>query len=185
MFPASIVTHSDELQQILKLQEENLLNNIDNAEMQSQGFVTLHHSIAILKKMHSLAPSVIIKDNDKVIAYALSMLRECRQLVPDLEPMFSLLDKLIWKNKPLNDYSFYVMGQICIAKQYRGQGLFDELYRHHKKIYQSQFDLFITEISTRNQRSIHAHERVGFETIHTHQDELDEWLVVGWDWGGE
>ena len=182
MFPASIVTHSDELQQILKLQEENLLNNIDNAEMQSQGFVTLHHSIAILKKMHSLAPSVIIKDNDKVIAYALTMLRECRQLVPDLEPMFSLLDKLIWKNKPLNDYSFYVMGQICIAKPYRGQGLFDELYSHHKKIYQPQFDLFITEISTRNQRSIRAHERVGFETIHTHQDELDEWAVVGWDW---
>ena len=182
MFPASIVRHSDELQQILKLQEENLLNNIDNAEMQSQGFVTLHHSLAILKQMHSLAPSVIIKDNEKVIAYALTMLRECRQLIPDLEPMFALLDKLSWKNKPLNDYRFYVMGQICIAKDYRGQGLFEKLYQHHKKIYEPQFDLFITEISTRNHRSIRAHERAGFKTIHIHQDELDEWTVVGWDW---
>ena len=38
--------------------------------------------------MHDLAPAVIIKDNDQVVAYALTMLRECRQLIPDLEPMF-------------------------------------------------------------------------------------------------
>jgi len=182
MFPASMVNNSDELQQILKLQEENLLNNIDNAEMQSQGFVTLHHSLAILKQMHSLAPSAIIKDSEKVIAYALTMLRECRQLMPDLEPMFALLDKLSWNNKPLNDYRFYVMGQICIAKDYRGQGLFEKLYQHHKKIYQARFDLFITEISNRNPRSQRAHEKAGFKKIHTHHDKLDEWVVVCWDW---
>jgi RimJ/RimL family protein N-acetyltransferase len=96
--------------------------------------------------------------------------------------MFSLLDNLSWNHKPLHEYSFYVMGQVCIAKEYRGQGLFDELYTHHKKIYQPKFDLFITEIATRNHRSIRAHERVGFKTIHTHRDELDEWAVVGWDW---
>ncbi len=182
MFPASIVSHIDELQQILKLQEENLLNNIDNAEMQSQGFVTLHHSLAVLNQMHSLAPSVIIKGNEKVIAYALTMLRECRQLMPDLEPMFALLDKLSWNNKPLNDYRFYVMGQICIAKDYRGQRLFEKLYQHHKKIYEPQFDLFITEISTRNHRSLRAHDKAGFKIIHIHRDNLDEWAVAGWDW---
>ena len=182
MFPASMVNNSDELQQILKLQEENLLNNIDNAEMQSQGFVTLHHSLAILKQMHSLAPSAIFKDSEKVIAYALTMLRECRQLMPDLEPMFALLDKLSWNNKPLNDYRFYVMGQICIAKDYRGQGLFEKLYQHHKKIHEARFDLFITEISNRNPRSLRAHEKAGFKKIHTHHDKLDEWVVVCWDW---
>ncbi len=74
------------------------------------------------------------------------------------------------------------MGQICIAKVYRGQGLFEQLYNYHKEIYQPQFDLFVTEISTRNHRSLRAHEKVGFKTIHTHRDNLDEWRVVAWDW---
>ena len=185
MLLPSLTNSMDELQQILLLQDENLIQNIDGAEMQSQGFVTLHHSLAILKQMHSLAPSVIIKDNEKVIAYALTMLRECRLLMPDLEPMFALLDNLNWNNKPLKYYRFYVMGQICIAKDYRGQGFFEKLYQHHKKIYEPQFDIFITEISTRNQRSLRAHEKVGFKIIHTHRDILDEWVVVGWDWSDE
>jgi len=182
MFYSTLVDSTEELQQILQLQKENLVPNIDEAEMRSQGFVTLNHTPEVLEQMHWLAPSVIIKDEDKVVAYALTMLRECRQLVVGLEPMFALLDGLSWKNKPLNTYKFYVMGQVCIAKRYRGQGLFDELYRHHKKIYQLQFNLFITQISIHNHRSIRAHEKIGFKTIHTHRDSLDEWVVVAWDW---
>ena len=177
-----LTSSTEELQQILILQEENLLQHIDEKEVQSQGFVTLHHDLNVLQQMHSLAPTVIIKDRDKVVAYALTMLPECRQLIPDLEPMFALLEKLSWNGQPLQARAFYVMGQVCVAKQYRGQGLFDELYRHHKRIFQARFDLFITEIATRNHRSIRGHERVGFKAIHTHRDELDEWVVAGWDW---
>ena len=182
MLYPTLASSMDELRQILQLQKQNLRQHINEAEMKSQGFVTLHHDLDVLQQMHKLAPAVIIKDRDEVVAYALSMLKECRQLTPDLEPMFALLDTLSWNHKPLNDYRFYVMGQVCIAREYRGKGLFDELFRHHKKIYQPQFDLFITEIATRNVRSLRAHERVGFKTIHVHQDELDEWAVVGWDW---
>jgi hypothetical protein len=182
MLCSTLTRTTDELEQILQLQKQNLRHHVDEAEMKTQGFVTIQHDLNVLRQMNELAPAVIIKDNDQVVAYALTMLRECRQLIPDLEPMFALLDQLYWNNKPLNDYRFYVMGQVCISKQYRGKGLFDELFLYHKKIYQSRFDLFITEIATRNTRSIRAHERVGFKTIHVHRDELDEWAVVGWDW---
>ena len=182
MLYATIASSTDDLQQILELQRKNLRQRVSEADMKTQGFVTLHHDLNALQQMHDLAPSVIIRDQDHVVAYALTMLPECRQLTPDLESMFALLDQLYWNRRPLNDYRFYVMGQVCIAKDYRGQGLFDELFRYHKKIYQSQFDLFITEIATRNVRSMRAHERVGFKTIHVHRDELDEWAVVGWDW---
>ena len=182
MLLPSLTSTLQELQQILRLQEENLIQHIDETEMKSQGFVTLRHELATLEQMHRLAPSVIIKDDNKVVAYALTMLQECRQLMPDLEPMFSLFDKLGWNNKPLNDYSFYVMGQICIAKEYRSKGLFEKLYQHHKKVYRTKFDLCVTEISSRNHRSLRAHEKIGFKIIHTHTDKLDEWVVVGWDW---
>ena len=70
------------------------------------------------------------------------------------------------------------MGQVCVDKDYRGKGLFDLLYQKHKEIYQDQYDFVITEVSTRNHRSIRAHQRAGFQTINTYCDELDEWAVV-------
>src|SRR5688572_10688534 len=115
MLLPSLTSTTQELQQILSLQEENLIQHIDETEMRSQGFVTLRHNLEILEQMHKLAPSVIIKNDNKVIAYALTILQECQQLIPDLGPMFSLLDKLSWKGKPLTDYSYYIMGQICIV----------------------------------------------------------------------
>jgi ribosomal protein S18 acetylase RimI-like enzyme len=182
MLSTSTAKTTTDLQQILDLQEENLINNISDMEMKSEGFVTMHHSMGVLKQMHDLSPSIIIKDNNKIVAYALVMLRECRQLFPPLEPMFAVFDNLKWNNKPMNDQRFYAIGQICIARSYRGQGLFEMLYEGHKKRFCDQFDFIVTEISTRNPRSLRAHERVGFKTIHIYKDELDEWAVVLWDW---
>ena len=178
----TIVTSINELEQILKLQQENLPANISENEIRTEGFVTLRHDLAILKQMHDLAPSVIIKNDDIVIGYALTMLKECRRLVPDLETMFAQFDEINWKSRALNSYRFYVMGQVCIAKAWRGKELFKQLYLHHKKIYKDQFDLFITEIATRNHRSVRAHEKMGFKTVHTYRDTLDEWIVMAWDW---
>jgi ribosomal protein S18 acetylase RimI-like enzyme len=182
MLNVTTTSSNKDLEQILMLQKQNLIRNISKEEMQSQGFVTVDHSLEMLEKMHQLAPSVIIKDNDKVVAYALTMLCECQELVPELESMFERFHSLVWKNKPLNGYSFYVMGQICIDKNYRGQGLFEKLYNKHKEAYQSKFDFILTEVATRNLRSFNAHKRIGFETINRYRDELDEWEVIVWDW---
>ena len=182
MVSLTTVTTAEELEEILALQQRNLQQNIDPAEMQTQGFVTLIHDIDVLQKMHSLSPSIVAKENGKVIGYALVMLRECRELVPGLEPMFKNFDSLPYKGRALNEYRFYVMGQVCIEKQYRRTGLFDQLYQKHKEIYSGQFDFVVTEVATRNQRSLRAHERVGFETLHIHRDDLDEWAVILWNW---
>lgn len=182
MLLATTVTTTEELQQVLALQQKYLVGNIGKEEMQSEGFLTVQHTPEMLQQMHLLAPSIIIKDGKRVVAYALVMLRECRSLIPALMPMFDSFDRLQWQDKPLSDYRFYVMGQVCVAKEYRGQGLFDMLYQHHRKVYQPQFDFILTEVATRNKRSLRAHERVGFETIHIYTDELDTWAVVLWDW---
>lgn len=182
MISATTISMEEELQQVLDLQQHYLVGNIDKDEMKSQGFLTVRHNLGLLQQMHSLAPSIIIKDDNQVVAYALVMLRECRNSVPALLPMFDTLDVLEWRGKSLSEYSFYVMGQICVAKEYRGQGLFDRLYHKHREVYQPRFDFIVTEVATRNKRSLRAHKRVGFETIHVYTDELDEWAVVLWDW---
>ena len=182
MLILTTVADNGELEEILRLQQQNLLQNIDDVEMQTQGFVTMVHTLDVLQKMHVLAPSVIAKDNGKVIGYALVMLRECRELFPPLEPMFKNFDKLEYRERPLNHYRYYVMGQVCIDKKYRRTGLFDQLYQKHKEIYSGNYDFIMTEVSTRNLRSLRAHERVGFEIINSYSDDLDEWAVVLWNW---
>ena len=181
VFP-DIVRSENDLRQILTLQQANLKQHLSPAVRDTQGFLTLQHTLPILQEMHLLAPSIVVRMEDEVVAYALTETRECRFLMPDLEPMFALLDTLSWKNKPINDYSFYTMGQICVGEKFRGQGVVEMLYQHHRNIYSSRFELFITEISTSNIRSLRAHERIGFKHLLTHRDHLDEWSTVVWDW---
>jgi len=179
---ATIVTSIEELEQIIVLQKKNLKQNITAEEKSTEGFVTMEFSLPMLQELHSLAPDIIIKDGDQVVAYAIVLLQEGRKAYPALEPMFRHFEKLKWKGKPLYDYKFYAMGQICIDKAYRGKGLFNKLYDKHREIYKDQYDFIITEVSTGNARSLNAHERVGFKIIDTFRDEKDEWAVVIWDW---
>ena len=96
--------------------------------------------------------------------------------------MMKNLADLKYEGSPLTNYGFYLMGQVCIRRDYRGKGVFEMLYREHKQTYSSQYDLLVTEISTSNHRSLKAHQKTGFKNIHTYEDAMDEWTVVAWDW---
>jgi RimJ/RimL family protein N-acetyltransferase len=75
------------------------------------------------------------------------------------------------------------MGQVCVAEGYRGRGVFDGMYQKMKEVCRADYDFVITEIAERNTRSIRAHERVGFEILHTFSDAVagEDWRVVVWD----
>ena len=182
MLSATIVTSNDELSQIHQLNRQNLKYNINEDEKDREGFVSWLYSEELLAQMHQLAPSVIVKDGNRVAGYALTTLKESRRFHADLETMFHHLESVKYQNRLLIDHNFYCMGQICVAKAYRGKGIVDMLYQKHKEIYSKQYDFILTEISTANVRSIKAHEKVGFTTINTYKDAMDEWNVVVWNW---
>ncbi|KFA92395.1 GNAT family N-acetyltransferase [Archangium violaceum] len=173
-----LVTRREELEQILQLQAVNLRDHVSAERAMSQGFLTVAHTLDVLERMHALAPSVIAKDGETLVGYALVMPVEARAFVPILEPMFQLLETLSWRGRPLSESRYYVMGQVCVAEAWRGQGVFDALYREHRASYGARFDCTVTEVATRNTRSMRAHLRAGFEPIKTYQDATDEWAVV-------
>jgi ribosomal protein S18 acetylase RimI-like enzyme len=173
-----LVTRREELEQILQLQAANLRDHVSPEQAVSQGFLTVAHTLDVLERMHALAPSVIAKDGERLAGYALVMPVEARAFVPLLEPMFQLLETLSWRGRPLRESRYYVMGQVCVAEAYRGQGVFDALYREHRASYGTRFDCIVTEVATRNTRSMRAHTRAGFELIKTYRDATDEWAVV-------
>lgn len=182
MIRATIVTTSEELHQIIHLSYQNLRTEISEEEKKSQGFVSWNYSFELLQKMNVQYPHVIVKDNDKVVGYALVALIEARNFHPALEQMIIDLEPLLYKGKKLSAYKYYIMGQICVDKAYRGRGILEILYQQHKALFEKEYDFVVTEISTGNSRSLRAHEKVGFKTIYTYADNTDKWNVVLWDW---
>ena len=110
----------DEMLQILSLQEMNLKSTVTAIEIAQEGFVTVHHNLDILTRMNNACPHIIAKDNDLVVGYALSMTEDFKDEISVLRPMFTELE-----GNNINNY--ITMGQICVAKTHRKQGIFSFL----------------------------------------------------------
>lgn len=181
------VRHEREIEQILALQAHNLPMAISPEQAHSQGFVTVQHKPEVLLRMNAAFPSVIAKIGDELAGYCLVMLHEFAPEVPVLAPLFERLEQLHWRGRPLSESSWFVMGQVCVAERYRGQGIFDGLYRHLAEVCRPHFDFVVTEVAERNGRSLRAHERAGFDTFHIYKNPAtgELWHVIAWDWAWE
>jgi hypothetical protein len=178
------VSSADEVDEILRLQAENLPAALTAEALASQGFVTVRHDPAVLRRMNRAAPGVVAKAGGRVVGYALVMPRDFAADVPILRPMFDVLDTLTWRGLALCDHArWFVVGQVCVALPYRGIGVVDGLYRRMAECYAERFDLAITEVAARNGRSLRAHARVGFETLHVYPDPTtgEEWHLIALD----
>ncbi|NSL85580.1 GNAT family N-acetyltransferase [Chitinophaga solisilvae] len=179
---ATIVTNDQELEQIAALSQANNTALLTAAEKAKEGFVTWSYNMEILQQVHRLTPPVIVKDGDTVAGYAIVLTKEAADIYPPLKEMLQHFEQITYNDKPLNSYHYYVMGQICVHPDYRGKGVFQQLYDHHKKLYAARYDFLLTEISVANHRSLRAHQRTGFRTIHRYEDKLGSWEVVVWNW---
>lgn len=175
------VSTPGEVAGILDLQVENLPLALPPQTLASQGFVTVRHDESVLRRMNDAAPSIIAKAGGRVVGYALVMPRRFADDVPILAPLFEMLDTLSWRGEPLrSNPRWFVMGQVCVAEGYRGTGVFDGLYRTMAERYGTEFDFTVTEVAARNTRSLRAHARVGFQTLHVYDDGTtgEEWHVI-------
>ncbi len=181
----STVRDEEDLKMILAIQSKNLATDLSQDEREREGFVTVRHSFQTLERMNALCPHVVIIKDNYVVGYALSMMPQFRNEVPELLSMFDRIDQLLYNGSLLGAENYIVMGQICIDKSCRGQGLFSKLYHAYSQ-FNGTFSHCVTEVAAENQRSMHAHEKVGFVTIDRHPDAHGkEWSILLWDWHHE
>ena len=167
------VETDEELNAILKLQSENLPQNVSVSEIQKEGYVTVHHTFDILKRMNNSHAHIIAKHNENVIGYALCMSKRFRNDISILAPMFNEIDAVV-----PNTLSYIVMGQICVSKKYRKQGVFRGLYHYMSEVLKPNFSVIITEVNTQNTRSSKAHHAVGFQHLKTYTSNGEVWEVI-------
>jgi GNAT superfamily N-acetyltransferase len=166
---------------ILELQRRNLYVAVSAEQQAQEGFVFAEHDFQLLKKMASYLPQVIALYDGKVVGYNLAMTSAMQDELKSLTPMFNEFKKSSYKGKPLAEYQFMVGGQVCVDKDFRGQGLLSKLYHETRSQVQSNYQLCVTEIAQRNLRSLQAHQKMGFEIIRTYRDEKELWDIVVWD----
>ncbi len=190
------VTQTDqELKEIIELQKANRPEHLSPQELQSEGFVTARHDFDTLFQMHQEYPHVIAKYDNQVIGYALCMMKSAEMLVPVLSGLFRIIDSiqyqgnkpyrnisLLQKTKQEDTYQYFVMGQVCVHKDFRGKGVFAGLYQYMRNTMSPHFEGIVTAISPRNPRSLRAHTKVGFDTIHEYTSNGEDWKLVLWDW---
>jgi len=172
-----------DLEQILALQRRNFEEVVGPELAARDGFVTVRHDLELLRDMNRAEAHVVAISGDRVVGYALAMRREFEPRVPILAPMVEKLRGLRHGGRAVNDWRYFIMGQVCVDAAFRGQGVFAGLFREMRALYGERYDMVITEVARRNGRSIRAHEKVGFELLHRYTDDAGEvWDVVLWDW---
>jgi hypothetical protein len=181
-YQIDILTQSD-IPALLTLQRDNLKQNLDAQIIERQGFVSFVYDIPTMVGMMEGVPQIVAMEDNSIIGYALSVTEAYSRTMVLMNPLIERCDTLKYDNKPLSLSHYYIMGQVCVRAGYRGIGVFDALYQGHKHYLSPHFDYCITEIADDNKRSLAAHKRVGFKTIHEYVDNVSHkhWHIVLWD----
>lgn len=163
----------DELKQILQLQYDNLPSVVSEETKKKEGFVTVHHDFNILDRMNEVCPHIIATVDEKVVGYALCMHPKFGGEIAILKPMFNEIQSILDA-----DEKFIAMGQVCVDKAYRRQGIFRRLYSYMLEAIQPEFNCIVTEVDIQNIRSLEAHYAVGFKLLSRYQSGGHEWELI-------
>ena len=182
MIEVTRVSSPSDIIGIRDLQALNLKQNITAEEARDQGFLTAAFTIEYLQEMNAASPSIIAKVGDKVVGYALVATKDIRNGHDLVEGLFDAIDNSEYNGKLLRDVNYVVVGQLCVAKEYRGQDLVQKLYGHFRHCLSKEFTYLVTDIAQANTRSLKAHKKRGFQVINELMYGGFKWDIVLWDW---
>ena len=176
------VSSQSEIIGIRDLQASNLKQNITAEEAIDQGFLTAAYTLEYLQEMNSFSPSIIAKDGDKVVGYALVSTKETKKGHDLIDSLFDAIDECVYNGVLLKDVNYVVVGQLCVAKEYRGQDLVQKLYGHFRDCLSHEYNYLVTDVAQANVRSLKAHKKRGFQVINELMYGGFGWDIVLWDW---
>lgn len=167
---------------IKELQTQNLKETLSLEERIAEGFVTCVYDIKMLEEMCGDWSHIVAWEESLLLGYALCMQRDALPNFPILVPLHERLKSLEWKAKPISALHSAVIGQVCVAKGFRKQGLLQAMYTAMREQLMSSFQLLITEIDADNIPSLRAHRSFGFEEIVRYKEQNGRvWVIVGVD----
>lgn len=176
------VSTQADLDGILSLHKANLIKNLTKEEMELEGFVTVEFDAELLRIMHAISPSVIAKDGDMVVGYVLVITKELYGKHQLLDEMFNKMDAIQYGGGFMKDSEYVLIGQLCVDKAYRGQGIVQRMYSFKRSQLESRYACCCTNVAITNPRSLKAHIKSGFRVIKNTTYNGIEFDIIHWDW---
>ena len=177
-----LVESAEELNGIASLQRLNLRKHLSPEKAAKEGFLTAEYDVGYLQELHSAHPSVIAVDGNAVVGYALVALKEVGVKHDLLGDLITTIDRIHYKGSELKNTNYVLVGQLCVAEGYRGQGLVQALYNYFKEYLGKKYDYCNTDVAEDNPRSLKAHLNAGFTVIDQLKYGGIGWNIVLWDW---
>ena len=129
-------------------------------------FVTTPFTIEQIENLIELDGVFIACDENKVISYVMCASWHYWVAWPMFEYMASFLETLEFNKTKLTMDNSYQYGPICVSKEYRGQGIFENIFEFARKEMNKRYPILVTFINKINTRSYEAHVRkLGLEVV--------------------
>ena len=104
--------------------------------------------------------------NEKVVAYVMAASWHFWSTWPIQSYMISMLGKYEFCGQVLSVDNSYQYGPICVDKEFRGTGLFEEIFKFSLAEMASRYPFLVTFINRLNPRSYHAHtKKIGLSVL--------------------
>lgn len=166
------------LEGILALQRRTHRASVTDEVAAKEGYVLWLHSLEMLRAINQPIPHVIALDEAGIVcAYALSMPPSHRNILPEAIAFFTTIELQRWQGQPIGEYRYTGMGQVAIAPEHRGTGLFRQIYERWYEVQAQLYELAVTEIAPSNLRSLAAHKALGWQEVGRQQDGDQEWIM--------
>jgi hypothetical protein len=141
---------------ILKLQAANYLGNLAEAERQD-GFLSAEFTRDQVVEMSQDLGIMVAIDSGTLAGYLCAFRNDFSHGSPVLSKMFESYRRIRFDGKPLDSYSSYVYGPVCIGRDYRRRGLLRGLYEAQKGDLAGLFEVGVAFVSRNNPHSLNAH----------------------------
>jgi GNAT superfamily N-acetyltransferase len=147
-----------DIKNILALQEKYLVTNMPESE-KHQGFVTTPFTVDHIKFEITQDCLFVAEADGKIVAYVFVGTWDFFSQWKIFALMAENLSNLKFENKALDKTTSFQYGPICIDADYRGQGVFEQLFETMRNTLNKRFPVGVTFINKLNKRSFEAHTK--------------------------
>ncbi len=150
---------------ILQLQHLYLSVNMDVQE-KKEGFVTTGFTVEQVSGILKNNGLFIAEDKGRIIAYLFGGSWQFFHQWEIFRYMCSRFPSLSFNGQPITLQNSFQYGPVCIHRDYRGQGIINELFALLRLELLSRYPLALTFINEANPRSMRAHiHKLGWTVI--------------------
>jgi hypothetical protein len=143
--------------QIVMMHKENLNTVLTDQEKASGGFLSVPLRAEDFQAMNQEIAVVVASCGKEVVAYHCASSCQYYQSVPLCACMMDRFPHVLYDGKPLVQYTCFVVGPMCIAKNYRGKGIYLQLWQELAKHIPAGLEMGVGPASEANPRALHAH----------------------------